>query len=109
MQAIWNIWKISAHLHEKKKETHLVFKYASRNEYHLKNHYVASKVIGVCNWKNGDFLSIHPVFILAMYFYYVRRYCLTLKRRETHGCVVSTMATDALVLKHQAISIHNAD
>ena len=36
-------------------------------------------------------------------------YLLTLKHRETHGCVVSTVATDALVLKHQAISIHNAD
>ena len=34
---------------------------------------------------------------------------LTLKHRERHGCVVSTMATDALVLKHQAISIHNAN
>ena len=34
---------------------------------------------------------------------------LTLKHREKHGCVVSTVATDALVLKHQAISIHNAD
>ena len=34
---------------------------------------------------------------------------LTLKHRETHGCVVSTVATDALVLKHQTISIHNAD
>ena len=34
---------------------------------------------------------------------------LTLKHRETHGCVVSTVAIDALVLKHQAISIHNAD
>ena len=34
---------------------------------------------------------------------------LTLKHRETNGCVVSTMATDALVLKHQVISIHNAD
>ena len=34
---------------------------------------------------------------------------LTLKYRETHGCVVSIVATDALVLKHQAISIHNAD
>ena len=34
---------------------------------------------------------------------------LTLKHRETHVCVVSTVATDALVLKHQAISIHNAD
>ena len=34
---------------------------------------------------------------------------LTLKHRETHGCVVSTVAIDALVLKHQAISIHNAN
>ena len=34
---------------------------------------------------------------------------LTLKHRETHGCVVSIVATDALVLKHQAISIHNTD
>ena len=34
---------------------------------------------------------------------------LTPKHRETHGCVISTVATDALVLKHQAISIHNAD
>ena len=34
---------------------------------------------------------------------------LTPKHRETHGCVVSTVATDALVLKHQAIRIHNAD
>ena len=34
---------------------------------------------------------------------------LTLKHRETHWCVVSVVATDALVLKHQAISIHNAE
>ena len=38
-----------------------------------------------------------------------RHMMLTPKHRETHGCVVSTVATDALVLKHQAISIHNAD
>ena len=31
------------------------------------------------------------------------------KHRETHGCVVSTAATDALVLKHQVISILNAN
>ena len=36
-------------------------------------------------------------------------YTLTLKHRETHGCVVSTVATDALVLKHQAISILRTD
>ena len=34
---------------------------------------------------------------------------LTLKHRETHGYVVSTVATDALVLKHQAISILSTD
>ena len=34
---------------------------------------------------------------------------LTPKHREPHGCVVSTVATDAPVLKHQAISIQNAD
>ena len=33
----------------------------------------------------------------------------TLKHRETHGCVVSTVATNALVLKHQAISILSSD
>ena len=34
---------------------------------------------------------------------------LTHKHLETHGSVLSTVATDALVLKHQAISIHIAD
>ena len=34
---------------------------------------------------------------------------LTLKYRETHGCVVSTVAIDALVLKHQVISVLSAD
>ena len=34
---------------------------------------------------------------------------LILKHRETHGCLVSTVATDALVLKHQAISILSTD
>ena len=35
--------------------------------------------------------------------------CSTLKQLEMHGCILSTLATDALVLKHQAISIHSAD
>ena len=34
---------------------------------------------------------------------------LTLKHWETHGCIVSTAATDALVLKFQVISTLNAD
>ena len=33
---------------------------------------------------------------------------LTLKCRETHEYVLSTVATDALVLKHQAIGTHSA-
>ena len=34
---------------------------------------------------------------------------LTHKQLETHVCILSTVATDALFLKNQAISIHNAD
>ena len=34
---------------------------------------------------------------------------LTHKQLEMHRCILSTIATDALVLKHQAISIHSAD
>ena len=34
---------------------------------------------------------------------------LTHKQLEIHGCVLSTVATDALVLKYQAISVHSAD
>ena len=48
-----------------------------------------------------SFMQERPIYILWIY--------LTLKRRETHGCVVSTVATDALVLKHQVISILNTD
>ena len=43
------------------------------------------------------------------WFYVGLHKLLTLKHRETHGCVVSTVATDALVLKHQAISILSTD
>ena len=31
------------------------------------------------------------------------------KQLELYECVVNTVATDALVLKHQAISSHSAD
>ena len=34
---------------------------------------------------------------------------LTHKKLETHGYALSAVATDALVQKHQAISIHSAD
>ena len=50
---------------------------------------------------------LHPLMPgIARSLFFLR---FTLKHRETHGCVVSTVTTDALVLKHQAISIHNAD
>ena len=34
---------------------------------------------------------------------------LTHKHLEMHVCILNTVATDALVLKQQAISIHSAD
>ena len=34
---------------------------------------------------------------------------LTHKQTEMHGCILSNVATDGLVLKHQANSIHSAD
>ena len=34
---------------------------------------------------------------------------LTHKLLDVHECMLNTVATDALVLKHQAISIHSAD
>ena len=34
---------------------------------------------------------------------------LTHKELETHGCALSTVVTDALVLKRQATSTHSAD
>ena len=33
---------------------------------------------------------------------------MTHEELEMHGCILSTVATDALVLKHQDISIHSA-
>ena len=33
---------------------------------------------------------------------------LTPKQLEMHGCILSTVSTDALVLKHQGISNHSA-
>ena len=36
-------------------------------------------------------------------------YGLTHRWLKTNGCVLNTVATDALVLKHQAISIHSAN
>ena len=39
----------------------------------------------------------------------ITQLCLTHKNLETHDCVFRTVATDALVLKYQAISTHSAD
>ena len=36
-------------------------------------------------------------------------YVLTHKQLEMHGCMLRTVATDTLVLKHHAIGAHNAD
>ena len=68
----------------------------------------------LCEWNYifcmGQTITIlHWLFVLWEIVVLNCNYQLTLKHRETHGSVVSTVATDALVLKHQAISIHNAD
>ena len=40
----------------------------------------------------------------------VKKYdVLTPEQLETHGCVLSTVATDDLVVKNQAISYHSAE
>ena len=58
-------------------------------------------------------LSVHYIeniyYVWNIYFRKSTNRELTLKHRETHGCVVSIVATDDLVLKHQVISILNAD
>ena len=36
-------------------------------------------------------------------------YVITPKQLEIHGCILSTVADDALVPKHQAIRNHSAD
>ena len=41
--------------------------------------------------------------------FYMRNVILTHKQLETHGCVPSTVVTDAPVLKHQTTSTHSAD
>ena len=59
-------------------------------------------------------LSIHISDLIIIknemtYHYHEVHILLTLKHWEMYGCIVRTVATDAPVLKHQAINIHNAD
>ena len=39
----------------------------------------------------------------------IYEWTLTHRQLETHGSILSTVATDALVLMHQAINAHSAD
>ena len=34
---------------------------------------------------------------------------VNLKKPEMHGCIISIVATDVLVLKHKAFTLHGAD
>ena len=56
------------------------------------------------SWNVMCFIPIHTYTLSNS-----TQHLLTLKHWETHVCMVSTVATDAPVLKHQAISIHSAD
>ena len=65
---------------------------------------MAIKFFNMFSWSNASFKMAGKTHKISGCFK-----LLTLKHRETHGCVVSTVATDALVLKHQAISILSTD
>ena len=55
-------------------------------------------------------MSLTYYILLLITYYYQQLECiLTHKQLETHGCILSTVATDALVLKHQAINTHSAN
>ena len=49
------------------------------------------------------------VCVMSPHWMGIYEFFLTPKQLGMHGCVLNTVATDALVLKHQAISIHSAD
>ena len=57
-------------------------------------------MIFICNVLPADFP--HDFFVWAVS-------PLTYKQQETHDCVLNTVSTDTLVLKHEAINIHSAD
>ena len=50
-----------------------------------------------------------PEWLTQMLAWNIQILTITHKQLETHGCLSSNVATDALVLKHQAISIDNAE
>ena len=53
-----------------------------------------------------------PVLCIVYYVFvyiYSNITVLVLKQLEMYGCIFSTVATDALLWKHQAISIQSAD
>ena len=52
---------------------------------------IKGQLCGVVSWN----FDLYCIFIVAM---------LTRKQQETNVCILSTVTTDALVLKHQAIS-----
>ena len=58
-------------------------------------------------------ISIGPhggnVVDISMKTFFLYENVLTHKQMEIQGRVISTVTTDALVLKHQAISIHSDD
>ena len=86
-----------------------VYKFTSDNIYFL----AVFITLNILFWVFGTF-TYHSYSKMTNKLWNPNDWCtdataLTLKHREMHGCVFSTVATDALVLKHQAISIHNAD
>ena len=54
-------------------------------------------------------LNQFHLLVILLYRSVSHKLCLTHKQLETHGCVLSTVAADDLVPKHQTININDAD
>ena len=69
-----------------------------------------SKTLFIHYWYNHQPICVIApgVTLLIRLMFYMAKH-LTHNWLKTHGCVISTETTDALVLKHQAISSHSAD
>ena len=75
--------------------------------YEIQSYYWSS----ISKFKNCDNNHFYEPHIIELLQYEIVLSFLTHKQLETLGCIFSTVATEALVLKHQAItsiSTHNA-
>ena len=71
--------------------------------------YNKSTLVQVMDWHQLGDKSFSKSMILSLLMNIFSFHELTRKQLERHGYILSTVATDVLVLKHQAISNYSAD